>query len=300
MNQLLPDWAQPFPTASDADDYWDLVYDVATTRWGDDVICNYVFGTIRSPAGGTAHIDNIARDAARVPDIEARRRALYSFFSLLDDHSPERLAAQLEDWDWVRPRLRLRLMARFDAGFEHVRRPVDRRTDWVLALEITDGCLPIGVDVAACWPMGTEELWRLGQLQSLAASGVRRVQIWQAPSIVCFEGGMFTSGLLTDLSGRLPTPVGPLGALVTAPTAHRCYVVPIRHTAIVPEAVVRLMSLSLLDQHTEPNRLSPSILWYRGAGVLEPGISVGPSGIEVDLDEPLRTALEQDPGPAAA
>lgn len=299
MDQLLPEWAQPFASPEEANEYWDLVCEVAAARWGDAVTCNYLFGTVMAPGGGVARIDNIARDAVHVRSAEVRRRGLYGFFSMMDDYRPDRLAEQLADWDWVRPRLRARLMGRFDAGIDHVRRRLDRRTDWVLALDLTSGCMPVGADVVGAWPVNGDDLWDLGHRQSGELSA-RRATMWLDPLVTGFYGNLFTSGLVGDLTDHLNRPIGPLGALVAAPVAHRLYVAPLRSPQETPEAVVRLMSLSILDQETEPNRLSSSILWYRGPGLLEPGLLVGNDGIEVHLDEPLRSALDDRPGPAAA
>lgn len=299
MDQLLPEWAQPFASPDEANEYWDLVCEVAAARWGEAVTCNYLFGTVMAPGGAVAHIDNLARDAVHVRSAEVRRRGLYGFFSMMDDHRPDRLAEQLADWEWVRPRVRTRLMGRFDAGIGHVSRSLDRRTDWVLALDLTTGCMPVGADVAEAWPMSRNDLWDLGHRQAVSLPA-RRATVWLDPVVTGFDGNLFTSGLVGDLTGRLTQPIGPLGALVTAPVAHRLYVVPLRSPHETPEAVVRLMSLSILDQETEPNRLSSSILWYRGPGRLQPGLSLGKDGIAVHLDEPLRSALDGRPGPAAA
>ncbi len=303
MDQLLPEWAQPFGNPNAANDYWDLVCEVTYLRWGDEISLSYLAGKAKHVDGRVAQIHNIARAAVGLPADE-QRRGLYNFFSMLDDM--KRSIEFLRNWDWVAPRLRRRLQLHWTPGWELLTEPVDAHTQWVVAVDSDSSCSPVNKEWMYDWGVCEEEVWERATAQSLRPRGMRRMQIDEvdglngAPSpmrfndqLYCFEGDMYTSGMAADLTGRFQKSLGEHGALVIAPTAHQLYVHPIRHIEQVPELIAPLTVLSIMRTQTEPNPIGNSILWYREPGVLEPCTEFGPP-MRIDVvchSEPLRSVL---------
>lgn len=299
----MPDWAQPFHDPDAANRYWDLVCEVATLRWGDEVSLSYLAGQVVHTDGRVAQIHNIARDATG-RSLEVQRKGLYNFFSMMDDMP--RTRELLNDWQWVRSRLRRRLQTRWEPGWNLVALEVDEHTQWVVAVDTGDSCVPVSAKQLTTWKVSEDEIWALATTQSLRPRGMRRLLIDKVdgldgqPSslrfndrLYCFNGDMYTSGMAADLTGRFQQPLSDLGALVVAPTAHQLFVHPIRDIESVPPLIAPLTVLSVLRTYTEPNPISNSVLWYRGPGVLEPCTQFRqPSTIEVACpNEPLRSVL---------
>ncbi len=302
MDQLLPEWAQPFDNADTANDYWDLVCEVAHTRWGDDISLNYLWGRAEHTDGWVAQIHNLAKDAVGL-DSRTQRTGLYNFFSMFDDMKRENQL--FKDWEWAAPRLRRRLQANWECPWQLLDDPIDPYTNWVVAIATESGCAPVAKAWLGDWDADESEVWARATRQSMLPPKLRRRRINQVASVNgdpalltfdrtlhCFEGDMYTTGLAADLTDRLPGLIGEFGALVVAPTAHQLYVMPVADLAEVPPVVVPLMVMSILRQHTEPNPVSRSVLWYRGPGRLEPCMTYSSEGrITVCAAEPLATIL---------
>ncbi len=303
MDQLLPDWAQPFGGAGRANAYWDLVCDVSGHRWGGDVSLSYLTGTVTHTDGRVARIHNIARDAVGRTD-DVQRQGLYNFFSMMDDM--ERTRMFLQDWTWVRPRLRRRLQTRWQTEWELVSQPVDEHTQWLVVVDTDDSCVPVNAEQLGCWHVTRDEVWAVATAQALRPRGMRRLLVDEVTGVdgratplrfgnrlFCFAGDMYTSGIAADLTGRFQRALTSLGALVIAPTAHQLFVYPIRDVGQVPQLVAPLTVLSVIRTQTEPNPISNSVLWYREPGVLEPCTQfTPPSTIEIACtSDPLRSVL---------
>ncbi len=302
VDQLLPEWAQPFGDADAADEYWDLVCEIAHTRWGDDITLSYLWGRAEHSDGRVAQIHNIAKDAVGL-DRRTQRNSLYNFFSMLDDMKRER--EQFRDWEWAAPRLRRRLQANWECPWELVDEPVDPYTNWVVALASESGCAPVAAAWLDDWKVDAAEVWERATAHSMRPKRLRRRKIHHVAALDgrpaaltfdktlhCFDGDMYTTGLAIDLTDRLPGQLGEDGALVVAPTAHQLYVMPITDLAEVPPLVIPLMVMSVLRQHTEPNPVSRSVFWYREPGRLEPCMTYSPEGqISVCAEEPLAKIL---------
>ena len=303
MDQLLPEWAQPFGDADSANDYWDLVCEVASLRWGGEISLSYLAGKVKHSDGRVAQVHNIARAAVGLPT-DLQRRGLYSFFSMMDDM--KRSVELLRDWEWVAPRLRRRLQFHWEPGWELLTKRVDRHTQWVVAVDSDSSCAPVNTEWLADWGVSEEEVWARATRQSLQPRGMRRLRIDEVegtnggPSpmrfnnrLFCFDGDMYTSGLAADLTGRFQRPLGEHGALISAPTAHQLFVHPIEDFAHVPQLIAPLTVLSIMRTETEPNPISNSVLWYRRPGLLEPCTEFTPP-MRIDVtctSEPLRTVL---------
>ncbi len=302
MDQLLPQWAQPFDDAQAANDYWDLVCEIAHTRWGNDITLNYLWGRAEHTDGRIAQIHNLAKDAVGL-DTLTQRTGLYNFFSMFDDMKREN--ELFKDWEWVAPRLRRRLQANWECPWQLVDDPIDPYTNWVVAIATESGCAPVAQAWLDDWGVNRAAVWARATRQSMHPPNVRRRTINHVagaggnPALLtfdkalhCFDGDMYTTGLAADLTGLFAGQIGEYGALVCAPTAHQLYVMPIADLAEVPPVVVPLMVMSILRQHTEPNPVSRSVLWYRGPEQLEPCMTYSPEGrISVCAAEPLATIL---------
>lgn len=292
-DQLLPEWAKPFGDAGDANDYWDLVCEVATLRWGTKPALDYLRGTVTMENGAVLNIGNIAADAIRY-DQDTQRRGLYNFFCSFDTFQADAMADPMRDWEWARPRLRVRLQMAWEPGWKLVARPLDSRTILIVALDHESGCMPLAASKMDEWPVTEEEVWEIATANSVQQDRLERIELAAVrPRIYCFNGGMFTSGIALDLTGRLEQPLGDLGALVACPTAHITYVSPIRSMDRVQDTVARILMLSVMIQRDEPNPISTSVFWYRRPGVLEPGIVLSPPDrMENCFSEPIRTILD--------
>ena len=302
VDQLLPEWAKPFGDANAADDYWDLVCEVAHARWGDNITLSYLWGRAEHADGRVGQIHNIAKEAVG-QDRKTQRTGLYNFFSMLDDMDRER--ELFSNWEWAAPRLRRRLQANWQCPWDLVDEPVDTYTNWIVAVASETGCAPVAAAWLNDWGVDEAQVWELATAQSARPRGLRRRRIRDVagldgrPSAVtfdqtlhCFDGDMYTTGLAHDLTDRLPGSGGVHGALVVAPTAHQLYVMPIADLTEVPPVVIPLMVMSALRQHTEPNPVSRSVFWYRGPGRLEPCMTCSPEGrVTVLAAEPLAGLL---------
>jgi hypothetical protein len=302
VDQLLPAWAQPFGDAAAADDYWDLVCEIAQLRWGDDITLSFLWGRAEHHDGRAVQIHNIAKDAVGL-DRRTQRNALYNFFSMVDDI--EREHALFKKWEWAAPRLRRRLQANWECPWELVDEPVDPHTNWVVAIASESGCAPVAAEWLNHWNVDAAQVWKRATAQSMRPRGLRRRVIDHVagpngnPSLLrfggglhCLEGDLYTTGLANDLTERLPHPLGEHGALVAAPTAHQLYVMPIGDLVEVPPVVVPLIVMSVLRQYTDPNPVSRGVFWYRGRGRLEPCVTYSNEGrVAVHADEPLATIL---------
>ncbi len=293
-DHLLPEWAQPFRNAEAANNYWDMVCEIATIRWGDQCTLNYLAGTLEMPNGAYLNIANVAIATAG-SNPQSQRRGLYNFFASFDQFKPGELEQQMNDWEWVRPRLRIRLQRSWNPGWELLARSIDAQTDLVVALDHDLGSMPLAASKIDKWPVSKAEVWRVATEASAGQGGIERFDLVETyPKIICFDGGMFTSGIVMDLGGRLQHPVGELGALVSCPTAHITYVSPIRTLVNVQDAVARMLTLSVLCQQSEPNPITTSVFWYRSPGRLEPGVAfTGKNRLDIRFSEPLRSILDQ-------
>ncbi|MFW2380781.1 MAG: hypothetical protein ACN4GZ_03405 [Acidimicrobiales bacterium] len=301
MDQLLPEWAQSFNGADSANDYWDLVCEIAHSRWGTDITLNYLWGRIEHRDGRIAQIHNIAKDAVGL-DRRTQRNGLYNFLSMVDDMKREN--ELFSDWEWAAPRLRRRLQANWECPWQLVDEPIDPYTNWVVAVAAESGCAPVAAAWLDKWQVGAAEVWERATAQSRHPRNLVRRKMHDVaglnghPALAfdstlhCFDGDMYTTGLATDLTDELPEPLGENGALVVAPTAHQLYVMPIADLAAVPPMVVPLMVMSALRQHTDTNPVTRSVFWYRGPNRLEPCVTHSAQGrVTVCADEPLATIL---------
>ncbi len=290
MDQLLPEWAQPFGDPLVANDYWDLVCEVAEARWGDDITLSYLEGSARHRDGRVAQFHNIARDAVD-RDHDTQRRGLYNFLAMLDDMLRE--TRQLASWEWAAPRLRRRLQMRWDPPWPILHKSLDLHTDWIVALDTESGCAPVAVEWLADWGVSAETAWERASQQSLANPHIEVGRLGvDDDEVIGLYGDMCTSGAAMDLTQWFDEPLGDLGALVIAPTAHLLYAVPLRNLAAVADEALQLMVLGGLRMSSEPNPISQSLFWYRGPGRLEPCVSLSPTGsLRIDAGEPLRSRL---------
>ncbi len=154
----------------------------------------------------------------------ARRREV-STTSSPPQTNVRRSADRLRDWTWARSRLRSRLQVKWDPPWELLARSVDVQTNRIVALDHPAGCAPVSIDHAERWGVDTDEIWETAIAQSIGQTGIRRYAV--DAGVHRFEGGLFTSGITSDLRRRLPEPLGHLGALVTCPTARVTYVNPL-------------------------------------------------------------------------
>ena len=254
--------------------------------------------------GRVAQIHGIARDAVGL-DPTTQRNGLYNFFSILDDMKREN--ELLQDWSWAAPRLRRRLQAEWNCPWALVDQPIDRYTNWIVAVATENGCVPVARNWLDGWGVDEPSVWKRATEQSMRPKRLRRrlLRTVEGPErdgalvkfegdVHSFDGDMFTTGLVADLSERLPEADGAHGALIVAPTAHQFFARPISSLDEVPPMIAPLTVLSILHQETAPNPVSRSVFWYRGPGRLEPCTTHSPTGlIRVTADEPLASVLEE-------
>ncbi len=269
MDQLLPSWTQSFRHAVAAEEYWELVCETAELRWGDQVTCNFFTGVVQLDSGTAVSIANLARTAPH-QDLAARRRGLYHLFATADD--VRKSADRPKDWTWAKSRLRSRLQVKWDPPWELMAQSVDVQTNRIVALDHPAGCAPVAITQAERWGVDSDQIWDTAIAQSIGQPGIRHCDV--GAGVHRFEGGLFTSGITSDLRYRLPEPLGHLGALVTCPTARVTYVNPLWCLDDLRTTIGRLLHLAVLRHGIEQNPITTSILWYRSPGTLEPAVAV--------------------------
>ena len=285
-----PFWARAFVHPDAANDYWDLVVDVATARWGDEVTFDPFSGCLHLEDGARISIANLAADAVHF-DPPAQRAGLYSFFSHFDSVRPDRLLEFTRSWPDVQGSLRVRLWAG-KMPFAGLSRPITRNVHQVVVLDHPAGCLAVAMKHFDCWGRSEEEVLKLAhantkdEVKPDVTIGAREncMFLW-------FAGGLFTTGLAFDLS-ELPVAVGERGALICAPTSRDLIVMPLHESTNAAAFSIDLLELTLPVVKREPNPLAVDQLWYRGRGDLVPLIEWDGCAAQNRAPEPMRSWLQ--------
>ncbi len=304
-------WRRGFASTADADRFWDLLIKFVPKLVGPVESIDRDSGAFTLVSGGTIMVHNPAVDIRNVnhdqwPDF------VKWWLGNLAKQTPGHIEATTRRWSQVKGALRVRLLPPYFLE-NQVAQALSAELSWGLAVKIPGGSCPATIEMVERWQIPRKVLWSTAKRNTRKRVKAKRTDVIAAQRhLRLFEGGLFTTGLLGDLTKVMPE-IGADGALAVAPSSHSLLVQPIDGWGPdVGEDAARLLCAGLMYQEDASHLLPPVLLWYRGPGDLvaaaefDHGMGEGfamnilaPEPLRGYLDWPGFDALANDLGPAA-
>ncbi|MDG2113656.1 MAG: hypothetical protein P8N02_13700 [Actinomycetota bacterium] len=196
--------------------------------------------------------------------------------------------ARLSDYQTARRHLRLRLaptpvVEEVDAH----RIDLPDNISIALAIDMDGHCVYVSSEHTKTWGPTGEEL-----LMTAAEQNRRKVRVHKrsrhrhgGEHLHLHGASLFLTGHLFDLRRYVPD-TGPMGVLVSAPTARELLVVPVGDGPVFADNIVSLMGSTFSAWSDGPNSLSTAVRWWRQGFDLEPAFRMS-NGVEMVAPEPL-------------
>ncbi|MXW42646.1 MAG: hypothetical protein F4X48_03290 [Acidimicrobiia bacterium] len=241
-------------------------------------------------------LSNLAQTCRRL-DPNEWRLTIYSHMARLDEFSPDLLTERLNNYEQIRPDLRVRIVSTQHLDhIDAVCTPLPLGLFASLSLKLNDACCPIDRSYMKRWRVSKSEVMAIGLTNTLMEEPLMLQEKPSSDKGFYIFGGdsLFVSGHILDFA-RNTAESSSWGAVIAVPAAHTIMVCPISFNSTFIDASASMLAASHLCYLTGPNSVSPNALWWRPNQQLEPFARIDIQGFELLAPMALRKHLRQIP-----
>ncbi|MCY3576674.1 MAG: hypothetical protein OXH53_05090 [bacterium] len=284
-------WA-PWWTAEQLRSFLSHVKSVVQARYGEFTI-DEAEGTVTiEKMDCVLGLSNLAQ-TCRVAEPGDWRVIIYNHVARLDDFSPGLLAERLADYEKLQPDLRVRVVGQQHLSYiDSVCDPLPLGLSACLCVDLDGASCPVDRSYFNDWGVDQGEVMAIALASTLLDEPLAALEGSDLPGNFQILTGdsLFVSGHLLDF-GRTVPDIGPMGAVVTVPTAQTVMVCPVELNEQFVSDSATMLAASYIRYLAGPNSVSPNALWWRPDHPLDGFARLDNQAFELVAPEPLRSQL---------